>query len=109
MVSDMKTQPPQSMRNSVSFEAPSLSRRQFLTTSALFAAAAVTPGCKTWEGTGGREPIIDIHQHVGYSGRSDEALFAHQQTMGVTKTILLPAGRPVYSALNYYGVSNGLK
>ena len=38
------------------------------------------------------ERIIDIHQHTNYSGRSDEALFAHQRTMGVTTTILLPAG-----------------
>jgi predicted TIM-barrel fold metal-dependent hydrolase len=36
--------------------------------------------------------IIDIHQHTNYSGRSDEDLFAHQRTMGITTTILLPAG-----------------
>ena len=39
------------------------------------------------------EPIIDIHQHVGYSGRPDHVLLAHQRAMGVTTTILLPAGR----------------
>ena len=39
------------------------------------------------------EPIIDIHQHTNYSGRTDEELIAHQRTMGVTKTVLLPAGR----------------
>ena len=38
------------------------------------------------------EPIIDIHQHTHYSGRSDADLIAHQRTMGITKTILLPAG-----------------
>jgi predicted TIM-barrel fold metal-dependent hydrolase len=38
------------------------------------------------------EPIIDIHQHTHYSGRSDADLIAHQRTMGVAKTILLPAG-----------------
>lgn len=36
--------------------------------------------------------IIDIHQHTNYSGRSDDALVAHQRTMGVTTTVLLPAG-----------------
>ena len=38
------------------------------------------------------DQIIDIHQHTHYSGRSDEDLFAHQRTMGITTTILLPAG-----------------
>ncbi|MCS7023671.1 MAG: amidohydrolase [Bryobacteraceae bacterium] len=38
-------------------------------------------------------PIIDIHQHTNYSRRPDEALVAHQRKMGVSKTILLPAGR----------------
>jgi uncharacterized protein len=38
------------------------------------------------------EPIIDIHQHTTYSGRSDAELIAHQREMGVTKTVLLPAG-----------------
>lgn len=38
------------------------------------------------------EAIIDIHQHTNYSGRTDEQLIAHQRTMGITKTILLPAG-----------------
>ncbi|MBM3811201.1 MAG: amidohydrolase [Acidimicrobiia bacterium] len=54
-------------------------RRQFL--SGLAAAALHAA-----------EPVIDIHQHTNYSGRSDEALLAHQQTMGITKTVLLPAG-----------------
>lgn len=39
------------------------------------------------------EPVIDIHQHTNYAGRTDEELIAHQRTMGVTHTILLPAGR----------------
>ena len=40
----------------------------------------------------GAEPVIDIHQHTNYSGRTDEELVAHQRRMGVTKTVLLPAG-----------------
>lgn len=38
------------------------------------------------------EPIIDIHQHTTYSGRTDEQLIAHQRTMGITRSVLLPAG-----------------
>lgn len=39
------------------------------------------------------EPLIDIHQHTPYSGRTADELVAHQRKMGITKTILLPAGR----------------
>jgi len=57
-----------------------LSRRTFLaaTGSSLLSQAA--------------ETIIDIHQHTPYSGRTAEELVAHQRTMGITKTVLLPAG-----------------
>jgi uncharacterized protein len=37
--------------------------------------------------------IIDIHQHTAYSGRSNEELIQHQRDMGVSRTVLLPAGR----------------
>ena len=43
--------------------------------------------------TSAAEPIIDIHQHTNYTGRTDDALVAHQRAMGVTTTVLLPAGR----------------
>jgi predicted TIM-barrel fold metal-dependent hydrolase len=56
-----------------------ISRRTFLAT----AAAALVEAA---------EPIIDIHQHTPYSGRSDDDLVAHQHIMGITKTVLLPAG-----------------
>lgn len=57
-----------------------LTRRAFLTaaSSCLVARAA--------------ETIIDIHQHTNYSGRTNEQLVAHQREMGITKTVLLPAG-----------------
>lgn len=55
------------------------------------------------------EPIIDIHQHTDYHGRTAGALLAHQRAMGITKTILLPAGRPVNTASTHGGVSNGLQ
>ena len=56
-----------------------LSRRTFL---ALAGASLARPA----------EPVIDIHQHTNYSGRTDEQLIAHQRTMGITKSVLLPAG-----------------
>jgi predicted TIM-barrel fold metal-dependent hydrolase len=40
----------------------------------------------------GSEPVIDMHQHVQYSGRSDEALVTHQRTLGVTMSVLMPSG-----------------
>ena len=54
------------------------------------------------------EPIIDIHQHTNYSGRSDQQLLAHQRAMGITTTILLPAGREVDRPSTHTGKSNGL-
>lgn len=38
------------------------------------------------------ETIIDIHQHTNYSGRADDVLVAHQRKLGISKTVLLPAG-----------------
>ncbi len=58
-----------------------VSRRSFLTTLAASALAADDG-----------EAIIDIHQHTNYTGRSDAELIQHQREMGVTKTVLLPAG-----------------
>jgi len=63
-----------------------ISRRSFLT-----AVCAATVGSVLPEDAASVE-IIDIHQHTHYSGRGDEELVAHQRTMGVTKTVLLPAG-----------------
>lgn len=55
------------------------------------------------------ELIIDIHQHLAYSGRTDEQLIAHQKAMGITTTILLPSGRPLQYGSTYYGLANGLQ
>ena len=85
------------------------SRRQFIASAAGLALAAAVPGCKTLETANRKEQIIDIHQHIDYSGRSDEVLLTHQRLMGITKTILLPAGRPVNSASTHDGVANGLQ
>jgi predicted TIM-barrel fold metal-dependent hydrolase len=82
-------------------EAPILSRRELLT--GVIGLAVTTPFQSA------SEPIIDIHQHLGYTGRSDPALLAHQLAMGVSTTILLPAGRAVTTASTHGGVSNGLQ
>ncbi|HEX7086866.1 MAG TPA: hypothetical protein VF198_10915 [Vicinamibacterales bacterium] len=82
-----------------------MNRREFLTGSALGVlglAVGTRPGAAA-------EPIIDIHQHLGYSGRPDPVLLAHQQALGVTTTILLPAGRPVSRPSTHDGVANGLQ
>ena len=93
-------------RNTQHATRPALSRREFLGASALLTLAATT-GCKSLGR--GPDPIIDIHQHLGYSGRSDAEMMAHQTAMGVTRTILLPAGRSVNTASTHNGVSNGLQ
>src|SRR6266852_33677 len=62
-------------------ETDALSRRTFLG----MAGVALALGADA-------DPVIDIHQHTDYSGRTDEQLLAHQRTMGITRTVLLPAG-----------------
>ncbi len=52
--------------------------------------------------------VIDIHQHVNFSDRSNEKFLAHQKTMGIRKSILLPAGSPMNRASTQDGKSNGL-
>jgi len=70
---------------------------------------AAMGGCSTiGESSDKPEPIIDIHQHVGYSNRPDEILLAHQRALGITTTVLLPAGRRVQTASTHDGKSNGL-
>lgn len=54
------------------------------------------------------EPIIDIHQHTHYHEREDAHLLAHQKAMGITTTILLPAGTYVNRPSTHNGKSNGL-
>lgn len=83
-------------------------RREFLTASGAALLGLAVEG-RTAGQPDAAEPIIDIHQHAGYSGRSDAALIAHQLALGATTTILLPAGRPVTSASTHQGVANGLE
>lgn len=83
------------------------SRREFLNATSLALLGAAVQGAAV--GADGPDPIIDIHQHVGYSGRSDAILLAHQRAMGVTTTILLPAGRPANTESTHFGKANGLQ
>ena len=75
-------------------------RRQFLIQAG--ALCTLTQAAET------DEPIIDIHQHTNYHGRSDEHLVTHQRAMGVTTTILLPGGRTASVPSTHNGKSNGL-
>jgi predicted TIM-barrel fold metal-dependent hydrolase len=84
------------------------SRRTFLSTSGLALVGMAWPRLTPVALAQG-EPIIDIHQHVGYSGRPDEVLLTHQRAMGVTTTILLPAGRTVTRPSTHDGAANGLQ
>lgn len=73
------------------------------TAPATMEAATSQPALPPWNG-----PIIDIHQHTNYHGRSNEALLHHQKRMGVTQTILLPSGSPVNTQSTLLGKANGL-
>jgi len=67
----------------------SLTRREFLAAACGCLAAGTLPAAAA----PAPEPIIDIHQHTNYAGRTDAQLIAHQHAMGITTTVLLPAGR----------------
>jgi predicted TIM-barrel fold metal-dependent hydrolase len=98
------------------------SRREFLMSSAAALAAARFSSRAAAATSAAAEPIIDIHQHTNYGGkrgagplykqitaaRTDADLLAHQRSMGITKTILLPSGRPVFRDSTHHGRGNGL-
>lgn len=88
------------------------SRRTFISRSAAFAGAGLGLGLVPDLFAHSHlvaEPIIDIHQHTDYHGRSAADMLSHQRAMGVTTTILLPAGSPVKTASTHEGISNGLQ
>ena len=90
----------------------SVTRRQFIQSAACgFAGAALwlrPEGAAAQATTAPTEPIIDIHQHTTYLGRSNEALLHHQKRLGVTQTILLPGGTSVITESTLKGKANGL-
>ena len=84
-----------------------LSRRQFIGASA---ALLLTPRLNAADADAApAAPIIDIHQHTHYHGRTDEDLIKHQKAMGVTLTALLPAGSSVVRPSTLDGRANGLQ
>ena len=83
------------------------SRREFLKSSGVLAVGTSVNTALLGQANV-PEPIIDIHQHVNYSGRLTPEMLAHQVTMGITKTVLLPAGTPVELGSTHNGESNGL-
>jgi predicted TIM-barrel fold metal-dependent hydrolase len=85
----------------------SITRRQALSAAACVFASAIVRA-QTVPSTAPSEPIIDIHQHTTYRGRSNEALLHHQKKMGVSQTILLPGGSPVITESTLKGRANGL-
>ena len=84
----------------------SAGRRHFLATLGLGVGCAQLMRLRAADDTA--QPIIDIHQHTRYHGRTDRRLIAHQRAMGITSTILLPAGSPVNQPSTYRGRANGL-
>ncbi len=77
-----------------------ISRRTFIAATVCTAASAslaIEPLAQ------GAEPIIDIHQHTHYSGRSDDELIAHQRRLGITRSVLLPAGSKYGLDADCYG------
>lgn len=68
------------------------SRRDFISAGATLLAASALGRNALTAASSASGAIIDIHQHVPYSGRTAEQLIAHQAAMGITLTILLPAG-----------------
>lgn len=90
---------------------PSIDRRRFLqSTSAAFACGI---GCQLHADepstAATQSAVIDIHQHVNFSHRNNEALLAHQKAMGVSKSILLPSGSAMNTPSTLGGVGNGLQ
>ena len=83
-------------------------RREMLASAALLLAPRLAASDEKQPPSGPAEPIIDIHQHTNYSGRTDAQLLRHQEAMGVTQTILLPAGTPVNRPSTHDGKTNGL-
>lgn len=77
-----------------------ISRRAFIVN----AGAALGTGALPFTANAAvAELIIDIHQHTHYWGRSDEDLLRHQRALGVTQTVLLPAGSKYGLEADCYG------
>jgi len=87
-----------------------LPRRRFLASTLSIGAAAVAAPAFAVDPKPAAvaEPIIDIHQHTNYHDRDNSRLLAHQRAMGITQSILLPAGSSVSRPSTNDGKYNGL-
>ena len=92
-----------SKENQANMKQP-ISRRRFLAASGLALAAPSSLAAATTVA----EPMIDIHQHPGFKGRSDGKVLAHQRRMGPTMSFILPAGTPIDLPSTHDGKKNGL-
>ena len=79
-----------------------LSRREFIGSSCLTLATASANAAAD------DLPAIDIHQHPGFRGRSDDRVIAHQRAMGMKVSFILPAGTPVELPSTNNGKTNRL-
>jgi predicted TIM-barrel fold metal-dependent hydrolase len=86
-----------------SAEAQASANPQAATRQAAGAATQASVPEPPWKG-----PIIDIHQHTNYHGRTDAALLHHQKRMGIAQTVLLPSGSAVNTPATLAGKANGL-
>jgi predicted TIM-barrel fold metal-dependent hydrolase len=85
------------------------SRRAILgATAVLLLPQAILAAESTQPASAPAEPVIDIHQHTHYMGRTDAEFLEHQKRMGVSLTVLLPAGANVQTVSTHEGKSNGL-
>jgi predicted TIM-barrel fold metal-dependent hydrolase len=82
-------------------------RRQFVSGASAMLAGSMLRD-RGFGAEAGKPEIVDIHQHTNYHGRSDADLIAHQKAMGVSTTILLPAGSDALGASTHNGKSFGL-
>ena len=68
---------------------PTMNRRAFFASLAAVAGCSrETPDPPPEAAASGQ--ILDLHTHVRHLGRTNEQLIAHQNEMGVTKSVLLP-------------------
>lgn len=85
-----------------------LSRRKFIRNSGLIAAGTAFAANRIDYLPKENKKIIDIHQHLHYVDRTDQQMIHHQEKMGATTTVLLPAGSLAYTAATHFGRTNGL-
>jgi len=85
-----------------------MKRRDFLKKTTLVSLSSAAPFVVPSSRGEKKEFIIDIHQHLSFHNRDDATFLKHQDTMGVSKTVLLPAGRPVSRPSTSNGSANGL-